>query len=247
MRKAAMCRQSLGSTRVLVDKQAEMPIRKPLSGFTRMVAGISHDLRLPLAAVLCNAEFLIEPGLSKDERTEFYEEIRSAVDSMNEMFSLLLKFSNETESFRPEFGDPVEAVDRAIALVAVRKEFRHVSIAHHHEGSSLGWFDPIRLERVIANLVLNACEAASPDSGRIVIITSVNSACIQISVWDNGPGVPVAIQQSLFRPFVSYGKAAGSGLGLSIAKQLVEDHGGEIFLDRACHSGTLFRVIIPAS
>lgn len=230
----------------LFGRAGRDPKRKPLCGLTKLVASISHDLRLPLTAILCNAEFLAESGLSKDERNEFYEEIRSAVDSMNEMLSLPLKFSTKTESFQPKFGDAVGAAERAIALVAVRKEFRNVSISHHHEGSSLGWFDFSRLERVIANLVLNACEAVSSESGRIVITTSVNNACIQIGVWDNGPGVPVAIQHSPFQFFVSYGKAAGNGLGLAIAKQLVEDHHGEIFLDQRCRSGTLFNVTIPA-
>jgi signal transduction histidine kinase len=241
----AMSHQALLFPGVSLDERAEIPKRKPLCGLTKIVASISHDLRLPLTAILCNAEFLAESGLSKDERNEFYEEIRSAVDSMNQMLTLLLEFSKETDSFRPQIGDIVGAVERAIALVAVRKEFRHVSITHHHEGSSIGRFDPSRFERVLANLVLNACEAVSPESGRIVITTIVNSACIQVSVGDNGPGVPVAIQHSLFQPFVSYGKAAGNGLGLAIAKQLVEDHQGEIFLDQRCQSGTLFKVTIP--
>jgi signal transduction histidine kinase len=242
----AMSHQALLFPGVSLDERAAIPKRKPLCGLTKIVASISHDLRLPLTAILCNAEFLAESDLSNDERNEFYVEIRCAVDSMNEMLSLLLEFSKETDSFRPEIADIVGAVKRAIALVAVRKEFRRVSITHHHEGSSLGSYDPSRLQRVIANLVLNACEAVSSESGRIVITTSVNNTCIQISVWDNGPGVPVAIQHSLFQPFVSYGKADGSGLGLAIAKQLVEDHHGEIFLDQRCRSGTLFNVTIPA-
>jgi signal transduction histidine kinase len=241
----AMAHQALLFPGVSLGERAKILKQEPLCGLTKIVASISHDLRLPLTAILCNAEFLAEPGLSKDERNEFYEEIRSAVNSMDEMFSLLLKCSKETDSFRPQTGDIVGAVERAIALVAVRKEFRHVSITHHHEGSSIGRFDPSRFERVLANLVLNACEAVSPESGRIVITTSVNNTCIQIGVWDNGPGVPGAIQHSLFQPFVSYGKAAGNGLGLAIAKQLVEDHHGEIFLDQRCRSGTLFKVTFP--
>jgi signal transduction histidine kinase len=98
---------------------------------------------------------------------------------------------------------------------------------------------------VLANLVLNACEAVSPDSGRIVIITTGNRSCLQIGVWDNGPGVPPKIKDSIFEPCVSYGKAAGSGLGLAIAKKIAEDHGGKIHLDESSRSGTLFRITIP--
>jgi signal transduction histidine kinase len=68
---------------------------------------------------------------------------------------------------------------------------------------------------------------------------------LQIGVWDNGPGIPSAIQDSVFEPFVSYGKAEGSGLGLAIAKKIVEDHGGEIYLDGRNETGTLFKITIP--
>ena len=109
----------------------------------------------------------------------------------------------------------------------------------------MGWFDSSRLERVVANLVLNACEAVSPDSGQVVVNTTGNRACLQIGVWDNGPGIPPTIQDSVFQPFVSYGKAEGSGLGLAIAKKIVEDHGGEIYLDGRSETGTLFKITIP--
>jgi signal transduction histidine kinase len=68
---------------------------------------------------------------------------------------------------------------------------------------------------------------------------------LQIDVWDNGPGIPPTIQDSVFEPFVSHGKADGSGLGLVIAKQIVEDHGGEIYLDERSDTGTLFEITIP--
>jgi signal transduction histidine kinase len=110
---------------------------------------------------------------------------------------------------------------------------------------AVGWFDSNRLERVLANLILNAFEAVSPDSGQIVITTTGDRACLQIGVWDNGPGIPPTIQGSVFEPFVSHGKAEGSGLGLAIAKKIVEDHGGEIYLDGRSETGTLFKIKIP--
>jgi signal transduction histidine kinase len=79
----------------------------------------------------------------------------------------------------------------------------------------------------------------------IVISTTGNQACLQISVWDNGPGIPPEIQDSVFQPFVSYGKSEGSGLGLAIVKKIVEDHAGEIYLDGGSETGTLFKITIP--
>ncbi|HTC95229.1 MAG TPA: HAMP domain-containing sensor histidine kinase [Terriglobales bacterium] len=127
----------------------------------------------------------------------------------------------------------------------MRQEFRRISIKHHHRGSAVGWFDSNRLERMIANLVLNACEAVSSDSGQIVITTAGNQAYLRIDVWDNGIGIPPEIQNSVFQPFVSYGKAEGSGLGLAIVKKIVEEHGGDIFLEGNNGTGTLFKITIP--
>ena len=104
---------------------------------------------------------------------------------------------------------------------------------------------PAVSNRVVANLVLNACEAVDPDSGQIVITTTGNRDSLQIGIWDNGPGIPATIQDSVFQSFVSYGKAEGSGLGLAIAKKIVEDHGGEIHFDERCETGTSFKITIP--
>src|SRR6202034_4282851 len=100
------------------------------------------------------------------------------------------------------------------------------------------------LERAVANLVLNACEAVDPGSGQIVITTTGNKDTLLIDIWDNGPGIPATIRDSVFQPFVSYGKAAGNGLGLAIAKKIVEDHSGKIYLDKTIKSGTLITISI---
>jgi signal transduction histidine kinase len=225
--------------------QLDLPILEPLSAVSRMVALISHDLRHPLTAILANAEFLTRTEISEMQRNELYLEIRCAIDRMNELVSSLLECSKGRDTLRLGARNIVDTVERAIRMTSVKQEFRRINIEHHHEGMAVGWFDSNRLERVIANLVLNACEAVSPDSGQIVITTTGDRACLQIGVWDNGPGIPPRIQASAFEPFVSYGKAEGSGLGLAIAKKIVEHHGGEIYLDGGNKTGTLFKIMIP--
>jgi len=225
--------------------QRDFPIPEPLSTVSRMAAVICHDLRLPLTAILANAEFLTRSDINETERNEFYQEIRWSIDRMNELVTSLLECSKGRDTLRPAARNIVDTVERVIRMTSVRQEFRHITIEHHHKGLAMGWFDSNRLERLVANLVLNACEAVSPDSGRIVITTTGNQACLQIGVWDNGPGIPPTIEDSVFQPFVSYGKPEGNGLGLAIAKKIVEDHGGEIYLDGGSETGTLFRITIP--
>jgi signal transduction histidine kinase len=218
---------------------------EPLSAVSRMVGLISHDLRHPLTAILANAEFLTRSDISELQRNDFYQEIRWGIDRINELVSSLLECSKGRDALRPAARNIVDTVERAIRMTSVREEFRRITIKHHHKGRAVGWFDANRLERVVANLVLNACEAVDPDSGQIVITTTGNRDSLQIGIWDNGPGIPATIQDSVFQSFVSYGKAEGSGLGLAIAKKIVEDHGGEIHFDERCETGTSFKITIP--
>jgi signal transduction histidine kinase len=245
MLEQAVCKERLLSAVSLRSIQRNFPIPEPHSAASGMVALICHDLRLPLTAILANAEFLTQSDISEVERYELYQEIRWAIDRMNGLVSSLLECSKGRDTLRPAAQNIVSTVRHAIRMTNVKQEFRRITIKHHHRGLAVGWFDSNGLERVLANLVLNACEAVSPDSGRIVITTAGNRSSLEIGVWDNGPGIPRAIWNSVFEPFVSYGKAKGSGLGLAIAKKIVKDHGGNIHLDGSSGTGTLFKITIP--
>src|SRR5579863_4839927 len=172
-----MAKQAVSSRRLLPagslrSGPSDLPILEPLSAVSRIVAFVSHDLRHPLTAILANAEFLTRPDISEMQRSDTYEEIRWAIDRMNEMVSSLLECSKGRDLFRPATRNIVETVKRAIRMTCIRQEFRGIDICHRHEGLAEGWFDSSGLERALANLVLNACEAVSPDSGRIIIITT---------------------------------------------------------------------------
>jgi signal transduction histidine kinase len=137
-----------------------------------------------------NAEFLTQSDISETERAEFYQEIRCSIERMNELVSSLSECSKGRDTLRPSVRNIVDTVARAIRMTSVRREFRRITIEHRHKGLAVGWYDPHRLERLVGNLVLNACESVSPDTGQIVITTTGNRASLRIDVWDNGPGIP---------------------------------------------------------
>ena len=68
---------------------------------------------------------------------------------------------------------------------------------------------------------------------------------IAIAVADNGPGIAESIRERLFHPFVSYGKENGTGLGLAVVQKIVQDHGGEISVERTAQGRTVFRIVLP--
>lgn len=211
----------------------------PLAGF------ICHDLRVPLSAILAYSELMAEDDLDSFQRKDFHNEIRSAICRMNDLISLLLDFSRDPDVHRAEPTDIRETIRRAIRAVAVRPEFSRIAITYEHQGLDEGRFDAGQVQRVITNLVLNACQAVSAISGRIAIKSSGRCERMEISVADNGPGIPEPIRHAVFQPFVSYGKTGGTGLGLAIVQKILRGLGGEIYLESTGDEGTLFKVVLP--
>ena len=95
------------------------------------------------------------------------------------------------------------------------------------------------------NILLNACEVAPPDSPKIEVRLREEKARVEIRIADNGPGIPAAIRDRLFQPFVSYGKQNGIGLGLAIGQKILQDHGGDASLESTEPGRTVFKLILP--
>jgi signal transduction histidine kinase len=216
-----------------------------LATIGRMASSISHDLRHSLAAVMANAEFLCESNLTPGQREDLYAEIRVAVNQMTDLIESLLEFSRTRESLRPSYGDVRSAVDRAVQGVKAHPEFQRIRIRIFGDGSSEGWFDFKKLERVFLNLLLNACEVVPPESGKIDIGLQRRGQSLEIRIQDNGPGIAEAVRDRLFEPFVSHGKENGTGMGLTVVQKILQDHGGDVVVEETSASGTTFRVNIP--
>ncbi len=229
----------------LQKTQRELLDAERLATIGRMASSISHDLRHSLAAVMANAEFLCESNLTPCQREDLYAEIRIGVNQMTELIESLLEFSRTRESLRPSYGDVRSAVERAVQGVKAHPEFQRIKIRISGEGSTEGWFDFKKLERALLNLLLNACEAVSAESGKIEIGLQRNGDNLEIRIEDNGPGIAEAVRDRLFEPFVSYGKENGTGMGLTVVQKILQDHGGDIAVERTSASGTAFRVTIP--
>ncbi|HEV3206360.1 MAG TPA: ATP-binding protein [Terriglobales bacterium] len=231
----------------LQKTQQELLDAERLATIGRMASSISHDLRHSLAAIVANAEFLCESRLSPEQREELYQEVRVAVNQMTDLIDSLLEFSRTRESLRPSLGNVKESVDRAAQAIRSHPEFHPIRITITQEGNSVGWFDARKLERALYNLLLNACEAVAPETGRIEIGLNEIRGGVEIRVCDNGRGIPESLRGKLFEPFVSYGKENGTGLGLTVVQKIVQDHGGDVTVEKTSAAGTVFRVQLPLS
>jgi signal transduction histidine kinase len=227
--------------------QQELLEAERLATIGRMASSISHDLRHSLAAIVANAEFLLESRLTSEQREELYQEVRIAVNQMTELIDSLLEFSRTRESLRLTFGNVRESIDRVVQMVRSHPRFQPVRISVREEGNCSGWFDTKKLERALYNLLLNACEATTGEDRRIHFEVTQAANGIQIRVSDNGRGVPESIRGKLFEPFVSSGKENGTGLGLTVVQKIVQDHGGDVVVEKTSEAGTVFRITLPLS
>jgi signal transduction histidine kinase len=225
--------------------QQELLEAERLATIGRMASSISHDLRHSLAAIVANAEFLCESRLSSDQREELYQEVRAAVNQMTDLIDSLLEFSRTRESLHPTYGTVRDSVGRVVQAIRLHPEFHQVEITVTQEGSSSGWFDAKKLERALYNLVLNACEAVVPQAGSIEVALREVREGIEIRVSDTGRGIPELIRGQLFEPFVSHGKENGTGLGLTVVQKIVQDHGGDVAVEKTSPAGTVFRLLLP--
>ena len=229
----------------LLKSQQDLLESEQLATIGRMASSISHDLRHSLAAIVANSEFLCDSGLTPAQREELYQEVRSGVNLMTDLLDSLLEFARTRESLNPTFANVSDTIHRAMQAVRLHPRYHERSIEVLCDTQLTGWFDQRKLERALYNLLLNACEAAPPTGGRVEVTGLGTRSGISISVADNGPGIADSIRDRLFHPFVSHGKQNGTGLGLAVVQKIIQDHSGEILVERTSESMTVFRIVLP--
>ena len=229
----------------LLKTQQALLESEQLATIGRMASSISHDLRHALAAVVANSEFLCDGRLTSAQREELYQEVRSGVNQMTDLIDSLLEFARTRESLNATYANIVETVQRAMQAVRLHPRHQGTLIEVRSNGQSLAWFDPRKLERALYNLLLNACEAAPGREGRVLVTVERTGHAVTIAVSDNGPGIAEPIREKLFHPFVSFGKENGTGLGLTVVQKIVQDHGGQVLLERTADARTVFRITLP--
>jgi signal transduction histidine kinase len=216
-----------------------------LATIGRMASSISHDLRHPLTAVLANAEFLADADLTPAQREELYLEIRVAVNRLTDLVDSLLELSRPADSLNVAEMPVERTISRAIELVRSHRQFQNVTVAIESSDRHTAQYDPRKMERVFYNLLLNSCQAAQTGGGHVGVNITDQNDDLRIRITDDGPGVESSIRDKMFQPFVSFGKENGTGLGLTIAQKIVQDHSGSLQLESSTYGKTVMQIILP--
>jgi signal transduction histidine kinase/ABC-type multidrug transport system ATPase subunit len=209
---------------------------------------LSHELRTPLTAIRGYASSLLQTDVTWDEDSEqrFLTRIAAESARLGRLVDDLLRFSaieSGILQLQRDWCDMPLVLDAAIACLPPSGALR-VSV-RCAAGLPAIWADHDRLEQVFVNLLANAV-GHNPPGTRVVVTASLDgSDTVLVSVADNGPGMPADIAQAPFEPMRRHrSPSSGSGLGLSIARGIVEAHGGRMELVQP-GQGTTFRISLP--
>jgi signal transduction histidine kinase len=217
-----------------------------MSVIGRMTCSISHDMRNSLTAIYANAEFLERHDRSASARADLLHEIQEAVLAMTERIDSLLQFGSSGRN-NPLVHERVSlVVEKAVAAVKLHPDGRSVSITVGKFPPADADIDARNLESAIYNLLLNACQAATHSIRVPEVMVHLTEADerIYVTILDNGPGVPAYVRKTLFDPFVTAGKPNGTGLGLTLARRIAEEHGGSVCLGESTREGTIFTLTL---
>jgi signal transduction histidine kinase len=204
-----------------------------MSAIGRMACSISHDMRHSLSAIYANAEFLERRDICASVRSDLLLEIQKAVLAMTERIESLLQFGSSGRK-NPLVHERISlVVERAVTAVKSHPDGQTVSITVGNCTLAEADIDVRNLESAIYNLLLNACQAATNSTHAPEVRVQLTEADerIYLTILDNGPGIPASIRKTLFDPFVTAGKPNGTGLGLTLARRIAEEHGGSVCVE----------------
>jgi len=202
-----------------------------------------HDLQNPLATIYASAEMLTEFDASPPQVKRLGTNIYRAACRMKEMLEDLTSEARGRESLVSP-GDLREIIERASEAALVSTDNRSVQVVIDVPAPIEMSLVRSRVERVFFNLITNSIEAM-PGGGTVRVSARITGEWVRIEVEDTGPGIAGKIRDRLFERFVTADKENGLGLGLSVSRQTIVEHGGNMWVEPA--AGARFVIRLPRS
>ena len=236
-----------------------------LASLGNLVAGLVHEINTPIGALHSNHDVLKRAldrlqAILADEQVEPHElqEVRKVVRALYEIESVntlaVERVDQLVKSLR-SFGRPGsaevgwanlhEGIDSTLAIT--RHELTGVEVVKDYGTLPMVLCRAVQLNQVFMNLVVNARQAMR-DSGKLTIRTRADGDRVRISIADTGCGIPPENRTRIFQPgFTTKGARVGMGMGLLIARQIVEHHQGRIDVQSEVNKGTEFTITLPVT
>jgi len=208
---------------------------------------VAHEIRNPLNAIGVLGQRLDMEFSPAEEREEYHHLVRaivSEVHRVNAIIQRFLKFARppklmlmptDLDDFIRQYRPVLEGEAETVGVRFTLKAFSGCQIA----------IDRAQMQQVLLNLVRNAVEATEP-GGDVTVTTGQHNGNAFIEVADTGRGIPEELRSQIFNLYFT-SKEDGTGMGLSIANQIVQSHGGVIEVESLENRGSIFRIVLPRS
>jgi signal transduction histidine kinase len=219
-----------------------------------LIAAVSHDLRTPITSLQLLVEAIDDEVVTEDQRKEYLSRLSTHVRALSALIDDLFELSRlQTGDIRWSMEQVRidELVSETVAAMAPAAEAKHVAVRAELNGSlAPASANPEQIQRVLFNLIQNAIRH-TPADGSVVVRAERLGGELEIEVADTGEGIADDDRARVFDAFFQGGARAarsdgGAGLGLAIARAIVEAHGGRIWLADGDATGTRVRFSLPA-
>ena len=232
---------------------AMQPIRLSYQQLQRFTADASHELRAPLAGIISNAQVGLMEPIDPQEQTTRLANVSAVAESMSGLVNQLLFLARHDGSLATDALQAVDGVtllQEVIDTITTQATTKHLTIIPPQPETTLRlWVEPDLMRQAIANLLSNACRY-TPDGGTITVTLAAQTRWAVIRVADTGIGIAADALPHIFERFyrvdeVRSRQTGGVGLGLAIARQIVEAHNGHITATSEPGQGSRFEIRIP--
>jgi two-component system NtrC family sensor kinase len=228
-------------TRELQESQAMLVQQEKQAAFGLLAAGIAHEVGNPLAAISSLVQLLNRREIDQHTREKLLmvdDQLRRIQRTLRELVDFSRPATNATAP-----ADVTQVIDAALSIAKYykRKKGKRIVTRYAPDIPSIGMVRD-QLVQVFLNLILNAMDA-TPEGGQIEISTALVDGWLRIEFRDTGGGIAPAHRERIFQPYFTT-KDTGTGLGLFVCRNIVEDQGGRIELTETSPSGTAFTVFL---
>ena len=233
-------------TEAIAATRARLAQTEKLAALGQLAAAVAHEVRSPLAVIRSAAQGLAESLPRDDEESRrAYSFITAEIDRLGNVVDSLLAFARP---LRVE-ARPVsvhQLFDRALLLAREELDGKALHVRRDEPAA----LPEVRADgdlicQVLLGLLANAAEAA-PSGGEVALAAAAADGAVEIAVADSGPGVPPELRARIFEPFFTT-RPHGTGLGLAVARHIVEAHGGRIEVGERTGGGARFTLRLPAA
>lgn len=222
--------------------EKELARQEKLAELGEMASGVAHELRNPLTAIRGFAQRMYRQFPESDKNKQYCAIIIKEVDRMNKIIKDVLDFARKP---KPVFqkADINAVIKECLILMKDEISSKGIVVCPTFGDIPPFLFDPIQIRQVISNLISNAVQAMS-SGGALGITTYLQDNYVKIEVQDTGVGISPEILNDIFHPFFTT-KSGGTGLGLALAYEIIEDHKGKIEVKSKLGEGSTFIVSLP--